>query len=789
MSSQSVLNLSLNKRKSHTSSSRLIISEDPKQSLYSCIKKIDDQLLKLKFFTSASKLYLTLSNPSINHTLLVPSTLASQGHSKIISHLNIKGTFPYFSLKPWELIEKRIKKVNNLVFPVEFWYNGSLKIIKIQSNNFNKELKAADNVIKIQKMIDHLFDNIKVRNGEVVFEEFQETCLAHAAKCVNSEPYFIRIFREKSKGKTEFHSSYKSGWDLRFQFFNCSGELTETVYSLDEICEKFQTNPEKIDEKIPEILNKADLKQKNIFFSRHASNTLKLVKVFECKKKILNTYHISFYQILEIQGLLLITAELNLSFRDFYCVGVKFQENTPAQKVFSEYLQQLTIRKGRLCVVKKDLDCFNYSALLIQKVFRGYLSRSKCKLLKLLASKPKIVYVSAKLFGSLGIKILIKESNSGICIICSGDIKTYLEFPKSSMLNSNYKLIVQSLYVKDGKIEINSNLLTVFQKNQKFSLPQFLNKYKKVLEKWKMVQDEYCRISIYELNDNIAVLIDTTYKIFTRSEILNIYHEISYECIYEEITLKNSEIFLDPSSRPEPIQILNRKYTEDSYVSVILRDHIGKNLLKQQALIFEVSYSSIHHRVIINLDQAIEKTGIPKDFLVAISNYLVVNALRVTHDSISLNLNIPPIDINKKVNTLQRVFRGFIVRKNIGKILVSNQNFLVAVKKQKISGMDFMLFAYIQGGKIRIEAMDKEYRLVLYLDNNLVQGFGDERKKVIEEVIFTNLFIDNSSKMKRLCIDTFILQKPQRKARRLSMKLEQKSGTKVTFALDNAKGK
>lgn len=782
-------NLFVFKRQPIKSSSRLIITDDVQKTLYSCIKKIDDQLFKVKFYSKNSKLYLNISDAHKTHTLLIPPTLSSEGHNKILSHLNIRSEIPYFSLKPWELLEKKVKKFGDTCVPVEFWYNKSLKSIKVQSFNLSKEFSVSDNIVKIQQMIEFLFESIKIRNNEIVFEEFKEICIAQTVKFVNNEPVLIRILREKSKGRVEFHSSYRTGWDLRIQFYDFSGNKTESVFSLDEICDKFQTTPEKIDEKVPEMLSRVELKQKNIFFSRIPSKVLKMIKVFACNKKILNTYHISFYQILEIPNYLFITAELTLNFQYFLCIGVKFEEGLSAQKVFYKYLQELTIRKGKLCIVPKDLDCFNYSAQQIQKVFRGYLSRAHLRLLKTYKSKPKIIFISGKLFGSSGIKVLIKESKSSINIICTGDYSANLEFPQNSLINSNYRLIIQSLYIKDGKIEINSNLLTVFTKNQKFSLPLHLHKYKKILEKWKMVQNEYSRVSIYELHDNIAVLIDMNYKIYTKKEILDIYHELSYECIFEEVILKGSEIYLDPSLRPEPFLILSRKLYSDSFVSVILRDHIGKDLLKQQALVFDVSFNAVHHRVIINLEKAEEKSGIPKAFLVAISNYLIKHSLKASQDSISLNLSIPKCDINSKVNSLQKLFRGYLVRKNIGKILVSNQNFLVAVKKQRISDMDFMLFAYVQGGKIRIEAMDKEYRLVLYLDHNLVQGFGEERKKVIEEVIFSNLFIDSSCKMKRLCIDTFILQKPQRKARRLSMKYERKSLPKVSFKDFERKGR
>src|SRR5574343_32961 len=105
--------------------------------------------------------------------------------------------------------------------------------------------------------------------------------------------------------------------------------------------------------------------------------------------------------------------------------------------------------------------------------------------------------------------------------------------------------------------------------------------------------------------ENIAVLIDMKSKIFTKKEIIDIYHDVPYESIFDEVTIKENEIYLDPSSRPEPIFILSRQYNSpDSYISVIAKDHIGKDLLKQRALIFDVSFNTIHHRTSIDLELA-----------------------------------------------------------------------------------------------------------------------------------------------------------------------------------------
>ena len=762
--------------------SRLIIGENSQRTLYSCIKRIDDQMYKVKFLTKEGKMYLNLTD-SNNKTfcLMIPPTLVGQGHNKILNYLNIKTPEPYFSLNPWEIIEKRVKKFINLNANIEFWYNSSLKVLKINTGTFTKEFQVSENPEKINKMIESLYDLVKVRNNVLVLEEYEEICMGQAAKVINNEICFIRVIREKSRGTVEFHSCFFEGWDLRFQIFNLQGNKTETVFSLDEICSKFSTDMEKLDEKLLEIFSRLDIHSTKLYFSRYSSKLLKLVKVFSSNKRILNTYTISLYQILERPEILLSTAVLNIGLRDFYCLGLELDSEIKTNDFFSLVLNELTIRQGKLCRVKQDKDCFNYSACYIQKIFRGRRARERFELLKRSRNKNKIVYISAKKIGNIAFSVMITQNNEKIFINCAGDFSNTIEFPANST-SSNYHLITQSLYLKDGKLEVNSNLLTVFNKNLQFSLPMHVRKFKKILEKWKMVQNEYCRISIYELHDNIAVLIDMKCKIFTKKEIIDIYHDLPYETIFDEVIIKDNEIYLDPSSRPEPIFILSRQYlSPDSYISVIAKENIGKDLLKQRALIFDVSFNTIHHRVSLDLEVAESKTGIPREYLVAISNYLIQSSLRASQDSISLNLNITKFPLSSKINSIQKVFRGYQVRKNIGKIRVSSENFLAAVKKQKINGTEMMLFAYIQFGKIRIEAIDKECRLVLFLDQNLVAGFGDERKKIIENVIFANLFIDSSNRMKRLCIDTFVLQKPQRKARKLSMRTD---GKRVSFALD-----
>jgi hypothetical protein len=728
-------------------------------------------------------MFLNLSDHAgHNFNLLVPPTISSQGHNKILNYLNLKSPTPYFSLNPWEMVDKKAKKIGSLNVVVEFWYNLSLKTLKIHTGTLNKEFLVSENPEKINKLIGDLFELIKIRNNEVVLEEFEEICIGQIVKSINNQLVFIRLLREKSRGLVEFHSSYFEGWDFRIQIFKFNGEKIETVLSSDEVCSKFSTNFNKFEEKLNEVFSRIDLHADKIFFSRYSSKVFKIVKVFSASKRILNTYNLSFYQIIERPELVLATAELLISFRDFYCLGLEVDENSETSDFFSSCCRDLTIRKGRLCLIKKDLDCFNYSACYIQKIVRGRRTREWFRLLKRSQFKPKIVFRSAKKIGNLAFAVMITEISEQIFIICSGDLTGKIEF-SGKLVNSNYKLINDSLYIKEGKLEINTNLLTVFNKNSQFSVPMHIRKYKKVLEKWKMVHNDYCRISIYEQHENIAVLIDMKSKIYSKKEILDIYHELSYECIFDEVTLKNSEIYLDPISRPEPIFILSKKFNSpDSFISAIAKDHIGKDYLRQRVLMFDVSFNTIHHRVAIDLEEAVEKTGISKEFLVAISNYLIKTAIKATQDSISLNLDIPQFDINKKVNSIQKVFRGFKVRKNIGKIMVSDENYLIAVKKQKISGSEMMLFAYIQFSKIRIEAIDKEYRLVLYLDQNLVSGYGEERKKIIEDVIFANLFIDTSNRMKRLCIDTFVLQKPQRRARKITFKAEKKNTLKVSFA-------
>jgi hypothetical protein len=760
-------------KKQLNQSSRLILmnlSENNTKTLYSCIKKLDDILCRVKIISKDARLFLEISAQQMTTQLLpVPPSISSYSYSSILSYLNFSKTASSFTLTPWEFLERRIKKVNNAQIIIEFFMNSTLKRLRLLLPNIVKEYKVdlSTGIEKMKDKVEELYEKVTIRNGEVVVEDFSMGYLAETLKEVNEEFYFIRISREKSLGKIESHSSYTKGLNIRIEALSQDNQKFALVFPFDEICERFSILPQNFNGTIQEILKKVTVRHNRQILFTKESDCLTLCLAKSISKKFGLKYKICVYSIFEYSDLLMVTAELDQdpSQKSFFIT--EFDTNHESDKIYSNLFKNLTIRKGSISLITRTKDDQIEAATCIQKHFRGYLCRELFKLKFI--QKSTVLYRSALKIGDLGFLVVIKKKGRDVYLETHGDNDTTLLVTDLIFGLVDYNFLIKSLFVQQGKAQINSNLLSVYQKTALFKLPAELVQYKKILEKWKIVNNEYSKVSIYEWHENVAILVDTTYKIMKKQEILNIYHELSYECVFDEVSLVNNEVYLDPSCRPQPILIFSRKHKEEVFVSVSLRDHIGRDLLAHKILVFDVTYKLLHNRILIDLKSAEIATGINADFIVAICNSIVFYGLKVEDEIISINLDIMKVNISANVNKIQKVFRGYIVRKNVGKIAIKGNNFLAAVQKRNVSGIEMMLFAYIQQGKIRIEAIDKEYRLVLYLEQNFIQKHGDERKKTIENIIFDSLYIDSSSKMKRLCIDANILARKPKKARKSTL--------------------
>lgn len=337
------------------------------------------------------------------------------------------------------------------------------------------------------------------------------------------------------------------------------------------------------------------------------------------------------------------------------------------------------------------------------------------------------------------------------------------------------------MFMNDLKLRKNetSQEKTMRDKNSKFILPSELFNYTKIFERWKRIKEDYCKVTVLEGFFEVAVMVDMKYNVFPMKELESRYEEFSLEIIYAEVTLNNGDVVLDTAARIHPELIFCRHYLmESSFISVSLQETFEFGKL----LIFDVSLHSHHNRITIDFETAQEITGIPSEFPQAISNFLIAHGIVIDEYSATLDLNIEKCEIQKMVVKIQRFFRGYIARKIVGKITVKKSNLLVAFKKKEISGIEVMLFAYIQHEKIRIEALDKDQRFVLYIDKNFIKGFNEIRKKVIEGTIFDSLYIITSNNLRRLCIHTgsYVAKKKKK-----TVKIEANEIGKRNLWLDN----
>lgn len=779
---------SVQKKKVLNRSSRLIISETSaenfQKTLYSCIKKLDEKLCKIKFFTDNKDTFLELSYPQSDiYVLKIPKNLCSLPYSNILAYLNFTTLKPFFNLTPWELLEKRNKILSNCSIPIEFYYNTALGKVRVQLPNDYKEfyIKSAREIYDVKALVDKLYDSLKVRNGNIVFiEDCKLGCIAECLKEMMGKFFLVRLIKERSTGYEESHSAYKEGIDIRIQAIDEDHSVFTLVYTLGEICDILEVKPENFDSFYGEIFKRTVLEttkrgkvELNIIKKMIATEDAKgitkynyynILIVHEAAKKIGVKYAVKFYQIVSKSDFLLITAEMEINICEKYFYLCKYDTDKSSSEIFGNILNKLTIKNKKLGLITRDKGSMNNAATNIQRCLRGHLQREKYKIV--INNKRKgiynTIYIAGRKIGKKTFMVIVKKTSFGLSLFTSGDFENRIDISNYVASNTdNFDLLIRSLYIKESEIGINTNLLTFYQKTSKFIFPSDLDGYKKVLEKWKMIEKDYCKILIMEQGDFVAMMVDMKCKIMKKNEIIEIYNELSYECIYDEITLLNGEIYLDASARPKPVLILSRHFStlDESFISVVLRDHLGRDLIKQKVLVFDITYKSMHNRFIIDLETAESVTGIPKQFLVPISNHIINKGICVNSEGAMLNLQFEPFKISEKINKIQKIYRGYKVRKNIGKILVKGNNFLAAVTKKKISGSDMIIFAYIQQGKIRIEALDKDYRLVLYLDQDFLRGHIEHRKKIIEEIIFDNLFIDTSNRMKRLCVNTSIFKK------------------------------
>lgn len=738
------------------------------------IKKINEKLCKIKFLRTENNLKLFITDPKgILKILSVPSDLSSLSYNSILNYLDFDGASPVLLKSPWELLETRVKTIQGTDIVIEFHYNSDLNRLKVQVPSDTKEYNLpAGNMIEIIKnKVDDVYDCIMMIDKAVVIQDTRYGCALEGFKEIDDRIYLIRIIIEQSLGLLESHSAYIGGNNLRIEFINTGHEVFTLVYTLEEICEIFSITLTQIYLILPEILKKLTIKSHRYpILSKKITDTLKLILLHTSYKKISIKYNINIYNIPQKNNLLLITAQPQQINSTKYFIVTENLNYADSKDMFDYILNKITLVKDKLYIVIKNPNTVNKSAIVIQKCVRGYLYRERYKLLK--NSKKSLVYRTGMKFLKKTVIVTVKKTADAIVLDIHGDYKLNIVIPSNiSHRLKNYKVINSCLVLKDSQLVLDVNLLTLYLKESEFLVPAELRSYTKVFEKWKLINNEYCKVSILENIGKYALLVDNLYKIMTKDEIVDIYHEVSLECIYDEITLKNNLVYLDPSTREEPVLIISKNFLDkNSFISATLRDQVYGQFNRQKFLFFDIVIEDNHNRIVLDLDTAIQKTGIPGDYLVPICNYIISKGIKVTSDSVIFSLDFGVFDFTNRIISIQKLYRGYSVRKIVGKIRVKGNNFLAAVQRKVVSGIHVMLFAYIQHGKIRIEALDKDYRLVLYLDQNFIKGFKDIRKKVIEGAVFDNLYIDNSNGMKRLCINTNLQLKNSKLNRESSIK-------------------
>ncbi|CAG9313472.1 unnamed protein product [Blepharisma stoltei] len=304
---------------------------------------------------------------------------------------------------------------------------------------------------------------------------------------------------------------------------------------------------------------------------------------------------------------------------------------------------------------------------------------------------------------------------------------------------------------------------------------------KLVIHRAKIIGDEEYMVSIFEAPNDYTIEVYSVHKpktgewkyakTFPISKLKKMHKKIDGEVLFREVQIIDNELVLVRSKRrysgdslssfvsiTDENLILSRRRVLNFKKCVV---KIGLDTIfsitkgqETEILIFDVTpvvTTFSRKQLSVDLKMVCSSTGIQKEWIVPLSIYLLDNCLQVGEFSINLNLDVPKLNLNEKVNKIQKFFRGWRVRKSIGKIHKHSEHGLIAMKMKEINGKKYIIYAYAQSGRIKIEAEHGREIIAMYLGSDILKVIGDTtRKKFLEEKILPNLGIHDQGIIRKL---------------------------------------
>ncbi|CAG9310795.1 unnamed protein product [Blepharisma stoltei] len=197
--------------------------------------------------------------------------------------------------------------------------------------------------------------------------------------------------------------------------------------------------------------------------------------------------------------------------------------------------------------------------------------------------------------------------------------------------------------------------------------------------------------------------------------------------------------------------------TEKEYRNKPYKIKVGKIDEGTGQLVFDIVSSLppiVRKQIAIDIAKASEKLEVGIEWIVPMAKYILMRGLEVDDFSIKMNLNLPNFNLNTLVTKIQKWWRGYWTRKHKSRHIYQGLR-CITVAKRKLDDRDYLIYAYLQGSKIRIEAHHSRSVLVLHIENNRLAQLGDSitRKQILEKIIIPSLYVEEQGNVYKLCIE------------------------------------
>ena len=509
--------------------------------------------------------------------------------------------------------------------------------------------------------------------------------------------------------------------------------------------------------------------------------------------------------------------ELNIAKRkpkqDFPGININFTLNE-LEEVPIGLESQIDIPKPKLKFTFKKQPDENSSALLIQKNFR--MMRFRKKYLEVASSKPKgkLVLKAPKEFQGKTKVVSIYQTTSGLLLEVF-DPESF-EIQKHQAQLTDPQEALDSLEYQNGKIVIRNEVEfsdSSLDSDSSNSSPD--HSERPTLCRTKTFSNKTYTVKVFE--EPYSYFIEVTnssehYSMrFTNEELQKKFGKnISAEFLFKNVEVNNYEVVLKSSRNSAPLAIAEtgkllifKQAEEQERIICRSSKHLGDKLynvvmhLKHKTtsdplddnsfLVFEVFSDSYNKKTIsISLKEAAELSGLPKDFLLPIGNFIIKEALEIHPQKLSFKQNVPKVDLETHVTKIQAKVRGLIARKQVG-LRERSGSSLVTAKKRIMAGKEYLIYAYVLPEEVKIEAASGKEQLVLHLENSYISKLSQKSsfKEVLEEVVIPKLYILEKNEVKKLCFESQNSKSPPKEPRVPKLNLENPGKNKKILTLDS----